>query len=83
MQSPIPIEPMHSFPHDHHDQCGHMAHGHIRMYVAQHGSQTGEPMHAAYTSFDIRDPFHIHLTAVKTRHLLTNITSLSSLKVDC
>ena len=52
MLSPIPIKPMHSFSHNHHDQR-HMAHGRVCTYdndAAQCGALTGQPMHAAHTS---------------------------------
>ena len=50
MQSPIPIEPMHSFAYRHLRQRL-MARGRVRTYddedknVAQHGAHTGQLMH--------------------------------------
>ena len=64
MRSPIPIEPMHSFSHGHHDQR-HMARGRVRTYddenVAQYGAHTGQPrlcMQLTILQFDSQDPFH-------------------------
>ena len=51
MGGPIPIEPMHSFSHGHHDQW-YIAFGRVGKHddIAQRSTHTGLPMHPAYTS---------------------------------
>ena len=82
MQSPIPIEPMHFFSHAHLRQR-HMARGRPR--TAMTTTTTSHNMAPILVNlcmrmqltplqFDIRDPFHGQLTAVKARHPLTSMT---------
>ena len=75
MQSPIPIEPMHSFSHGYHDHW-HMVRGGIvcmttRMWHNMVPILVNLCLLLTPLQFDIRDPFHGQLTAVKTWHPLT------------
>ena len=81
MQNPIPIEPMHLFFHSHYCQQ-HMARGHARtttttMTTSDNMAPILYNLSMQLTmcmQFDIGEPFHSQMTAVKTGHLLTSIT---------